>query len=75
MMHIPTTTPVHAPAPSPTGGRLVSTTGRALPLLGAVLTADAAGGVARVTVEQRFRNPHAEPLASPTACPSPPTAR
>jgi Ca-activated chloride channel family protein len=50
---------------------MVSTTGRALPLLGAVLRADAAGGVARVALEQRFRNVHAEPLAVTYSLPLP----
>ena len=49
----------------------VSTTGRALPLLGTSLTADASGGVARVVVEQRFHNPHAEPLAVTYSLPLP----
>jgi Ca-activated chloride channel family protein len=44
------------------GGRLVAVDGRALPLLGTRLTATAAGGLCRVLLEQRFRNPHAEPL-------------
>ncbi len=72
MMHAPV-----APAPAPSldstsvGGRLVSTTGRALPLLGTSLTADAAGGIARVIVEQRFHNPHAEPLAVTYSLPLP----
>ena len=67
-----------APSPAPftststsAGGRLVSTTGRALPLLGTSLTADASGGVARVVVEQRFHNPHAEPLAVTYSLPLP----
>ncbi len=65
--------PAPAPAPFTTtaGGRLVSTTGRALPLLGTSLTADASGGIARVVVEQRFRNPHAEPLAVTYSLPLP----
>ena len=54
------------PAPSPSspasGGRLVETAGRPLPLLGAALRVEACGGLARVVLEQRFRNPHAEPL-------------
>jgi Ca-activated chloride channel family protein len=58
-------------APSSSGGRLVSTTGRALPLLGSVLTAEAAGGIARVTLEQRFKNHHAEPLAVTYSLPLP----
>lgn len=51
------------PAPyESTGGRLVATDGRALPLTGASLTADAKAGVVRVTLEQTFRNPYEEPL-------------
>jgi Ca-activated chloride channel homolog len=60
---------MHAPVPaSPTaaspsaGGRLVATDGRALPFKGGELSVDAAGGVARVVLRQRFVNPHAEPL-------------
>lgn len=45
-----------------TGGRLVSTDGRVLPLTGATLSADARGGMIRITLEQTFRNPHHEPL-------------
>jgi Ca-activated chloride channel family protein len=74
MMHA-AVAPSPAPAPFTTatsaGGRLVSTTGRALPLLGTSLTADASGGVARVVVEQRFHNPHAEPLAVTYSLPLP----
>lgn len=44
------------------GGRLVTADGRALPLTGAALKADAKAGVVRVTLEQSFRNPHDEPL-------------
>lgn len=44
------------------GGRLVSADGRALPLMGASLRADAKGGLCRVVLEQRFRNPYQEPL-------------
>lgn len=44
------------------GGQLVSVSGQALPLLGTRLVAEARGGLARVTVQQRFGNPHAEPL-------------
>ena len=73
MMHA-AVAPSPAPTPSTTtsaGGRLVSTTGRALPLLSTSLTADASGGVARVVVEQRFHNPHAEPLAVTYSLPLP----
>src|SRR3954452_8475739 len=44
------------------GGRPVGVEG-ALPLVGATITAVAAGGVAEVVLEQRFRNPHPTPLA------------
>jgi Ca-activated chloride channel family protein len=51
------------PAPyESTGGRLVTADGRALPLVGATLSADAKAGVVRVRLEQTFRNPYAEPL-------------
>jgi Ca-activated chloride channel family protein len=53
------------------GARLVSTDGRALPLRGASLGVDASGGVARVVLEQRFENPHAEPLAVTYSLPLP----
>lgn len=49
--------------PPSSGGRLVATDGRELPLRGTRLTADARGGLARVVLEQRFANRHAEPLA------------
>ncbi len=44
------------------GGCLVTNDGRTLPLTHAGLEAEAAGGIARVTLEQRFRNTYAEPL-------------
>jgi Ca-activated chloride channel family protein len=44
------------------GARLVSTTGRVLPLRTVTLTADAAGGVARTLVRQLFVNDAATPL-------------
>ncbi|MBX7101094.1 MAG: VWA domain-containing protein [Myxococcaceae bacterium] len=44
------------------GCRLVSTDGRTLPLLGTELLAEARGGVARVSLQQRFKNPFDEPL-------------
>lgn len=51
------------PAATPSaGGRLVALDGRALPLTAARLTAHAAGGLCRTVLEQRFHNPHAEPL-------------
>src|SRR5262245_33778392 len=72
MMHVQTApNPVPPAEPPSSGGRLVTSTGRALPLLGATLSADAAGGVARVTLEQRFRNPYGEPLAVTYSLPLP----
>ncbi len=54
-----------------TGGRLVSVDGRSLPLTHATLKADARAGIIRVTLEQRFRNPHAEPLTVTYSLPLP----
>jgi Ca-activated chloride channel family protein len=72
MMTVPSSAPTTPfREPSFAGGRLVSTTGRALPLLGSTLSADAAGGIARVTLEQRFKNPYAEPLAVTYSLPLP----
>jgi Ca-activated chloride channel family protein len=66
-----TTTPASLlPDPS-TGGRLVSADARTLPLAGASLAVDAGGGLARVVLEQRFRNPHAEPLEVTYSLPLP----
>ena len=53
----------HPAADLSSGGQLVATDGRTLPLKEAVLRADARNGVARVVLEQRFTNPYAEPLA------------
>lgn len=50
------------PAEERSGGRLVTADGRTLPLVGASLRARARGGLARVVLEQRFRNPFPEPL-------------
>jgi Ca-activated chloride channel family protein len=44
------------------GGCMVTADGRTLPLQGASLSADAKAGLVRVTLQQRFFNPHAEPL-------------
>lgn len=57
-------------APS-SGARLVATDGRELPLTGTSLRADAAGGIARTVVEQRFTNPHAEALTVTYSLPLP----
>jgi Ca-activated chloride channel homolog len=58
------------PDPS-TGGGLVTADARTLPLAGASLAVDAGGGLARVVLEQRFRNPHAEPLEVTYSLPLP----
>ncbi len=52
MMPVPVPSAPH----DPTGGTLVSTDGRTLPLTGATLVATARGGLAEVVLEQRFRN-------------------
>jgi Ca-activated chloride channel homolog len=44
------------------GGRLVAADGRTLPLSKVTLAAEAAGGLARCTLIQSFRNPWDEPL-------------
>ncbi len=44
------------------GGSLVSTGGRVLPLRAARLAGRLRAGLGRVTLEQTFENPHAEPL-------------
>ena len=53
------------------GGQLVSVSGKVLPLLGTRLVAEARGGLVRVTVEQRFGNPHKEPLHASYLLPLP----
>jgi len=47
---------------SSAGAELVTTDGRALPLVAATLTGEARGGLARLVLEQRFENRHAETL-------------
>ncbi len=59
------------PLPQTTGARLVSTDGRVLPLRGVQLTADAAGGIASVRVEQTFVNSHTSPLHATYQLPLP----
>jgi Ca-activated chloride channel family protein len=44
------------------GGRLVSVDGRLLPLQGIALRGEASGGLARIVLEQRFKNPYPDPL-------------
>lgn len=50
------------PAPASAGCRLVATDGRTLPLVSTRLTVDVEGGLGRTVLEQRFTNPHQEPL-------------
>ena len=42
-----------------------------MPLASVRLEGDAAGGLARIRIEQTFRNPHAEPLAATYQLPLP----
>lgn len=58
----------HAPA---TGSRLVAADGRSLPLQATTLRAGAAGGLARVVLEQRFTNTHPDPLVVTYSLPLP----
>lgn len=50
------------PAASPEGGRLVSTSGRTLPLERTEIRAESGGGLARTILVQHFQNPHPEAL-------------
>jgi Ca-activated chloride channel homolog len=51
------------PSPEATaGGRLVTSDGRALPLVAVRLSAEARGGLCRSVLVQVFENPHPEPL-------------
>ncbi|MEZ4360144.1 MAG: VIT domain-containing protein [Kofleriaceae bacterium] len=66
------TSPIEAAQPAPRGqgeevrtgscGQLIARDGRALPLRGVSLRAEARAGVARVVLVQRFVNPHPDPL-------------
>ncbi|HEU4405074.1 MAG TPA: VIT domain-containing protein [Polyangiaceae bacterium] len=64
------TSPYREPAP-PSPSRLVAPDGRSLPLASTALRAAAGGGIARVVVEQRFRNVHAEALSVTYTLPLP----
>jgi len=63
---------VEREAASSSGGRLVTVDGRVLPLRGVAVHADACGGIARVTLEQRFVNPYPDPLRVSYLVPLPP---
>lgn len=56
------------------GGRLVSVDGLTLPLKGIALRGEASGGLARIVLEQRFQNPHPDPLRVTYQMPVPPDA-
>lgn len=45
-----------------TGARLVTVDGRGLPLRRVDIQGRAQGGLARITLEQRFQNPYPDPL-------------
>jgi Ca-activated chloride channel homolog len=57
-----------------TGARLVTVDGRDLPLRRIDIRGQAKGGLARVTLEQRFQNPYPEPLRVTYQMPLPPEA-
>ena len=67
MMSLPVPSAPH----DASGGTLVSTDGRALPLTAATLTASARGGLAEVVLEQRFRNAADVPLTVTYSFPLP----
>ncbi|MEO8801576.1 MAG: VIT domain-containing protein, partial [Polyangiaceae bacterium] len=50
------------PMPVVTQSHMVSADSKTLPLRAVVLRSTAGAGIARITLEQRFDNPHAEPL-------------
>ena len=56
------------------GGRLVGIDGRSLPLRSVALRGDAAGGLGRIILEQRFQNPYPDPLRVTYQVPLPPDA-
>jgi len=56
------------------GGRLVGIDGRLLPLRSVALRGDAAGGLGRIILEQRFQNPDPDPLRVTYQVPLPPDA-
>ena len=64
--HLPSSSshgaPEGAELDSSPSAALVSTEGHVLPLAGASIRAEAGGGIARVVLEQRFRNVHDVPL-------------
>jgi Ca-activated chloride channel family protein len=65
------TMPALAIQPPSNGCRLVAADGRALPLRGVEVDADAGGGLARVRLRQTFANPFPEPLRATYQLPLP----
>jgi Ca-activated chloride channel family protein len=57
-----------------TGARLVTVDGRDLPLRRINIRGEAHGGLARITLEQRFQNPYPDPLRVTYQMPLPPEA-
>lgn len=70
-MPSPSHTLPEAKPPATSGGTLISTEGRVLPLLGSGVRVQAAGGIARVVLEQRFRNGYDVPLTVTYSFPLP----
>jgi vault protein inter-alpha-trypsin-like protein len=63
MPHVLTHAPGIEPAPhASNGARLVSFTGKILPLRHITLVCDATGGIARTKLRQHFRNEYRQPL-------------
>ncbi|HEY6038272.1 MAG TPA: VIT domain-containing protein, partial [Kofleriaceae bacterium] len=59
--HLPESLPDRITAPT-SGAEVVTADGRSLPLVSATLRGTACGGLARLVLEQRFENRHAETL-------------
>jgi Ca-activated chloride channel homolog len=62
MFATPMSTASAEPTPASSGGTMVAIDGRTLPLRSTTLRGRLRGGHGRVVLEQRFVNPHAEPL-------------
>src|SRR5262245_55818546 len=63
MPHVLTNAPGVEPAPQASNGaRLVSLTGKILPLRQITLVCDATGGIVRTKLRQHFRNEYRQPL-------------
>ena len=65
-------TPImNPPHQAPSGARLISAQEGVLPLRGTSIQAEAGGGIAHVTLRQRFHNPHDLPLSVTYSLPVP----